>query len=251
MLMSCNESNFGALYALCALLQAFLPPIQSLVYTTLHIDKLGVVRRSSDTHFSIQQCLLPEWDILNEAMQVWNSIPRVIKIQRDKNDQDHDTNTPKTLPLPARLNKLADAGTHQAYTNCPIFFQTPFLPSTPLALVFKTSLISSNHLSSALVAYYTPIMSKYYKEKHNWSEETFLSIDWLASDREYKRLPTGRRLASFKLQNRLWPTYSILHQCQPTQSPTCPRWCLDSETHNHVLCCPQAQTTWLQSGVHW
>ena len=26
----------------------------------------------------------------------------------------------------------------------------------------------------------------------------------------------------------------------------CPRCCLDSETHNHVLCCRQAQTTWLQ-----
>ena len=89
-------------------------------------------------------------------------------------------------------------------------------------------------------------MSKYFKEKHHWSEETFVSIDWLASDREYKRLPTGRRLASFKLQNGLWPTYSVLHQHQPTQSPTCPRCCLDPETHNHVLCCPQAQTTRLQ-----
>ena len=36
MLISCNESNLGALYALPPLLQAFPPTIKSLVYTTLH-----------------------------------------------------------------------------------------------------------------------------------------------------------------------------------------------------------------------
>ena len=169
-------------------------------------------------------------------MQVRHSILGVIKVQHVKSHQDHDTNSPETLPLPARLSILADAGTHQAYTNCRILCQTPFLPSTPVALVINNNLITSNHLSSALFVCYTPFMSKYLKEKNHWSEETFLSINWLASDREYKRLPTGRQLESLKLQNGLWPTYSVLHQRQPTQSPTCPRCCLDPETHNHVLC---------------
>ena len=167
-------------------------------------------------------------------MQVQHSIPGVIKVQHIKSYQDHDTNTPETLPLPARLNILADVGTHQAYTGCLIFRQTPFLPSTPVALVINSNLITSNHLSSASLVYYTLIMTKYFQEKHCWSEETFLSIDWLTSGKEYKRLPTGRRLASLTLQNRLWPTYSVLHQCKPTHSPTCPRCCLDPETHNHV-----------------
>ena len=159
------------------------------------------MQRSSDTPVTIQQCLLSDWDIFNEATQVRHSIPGVIKVKHVKSHQNHDTNTPEKLPLPARLNILADAGTHQAYTDCPTFRKTPFLPSTPVALVINSNLITSNHISSASVAYYTPIMSKYFKEKHHWSEETFLSIDWLASDREYKRFPTGRRLASFKLQN--------------------------------------------------
>ena len=236
----------GALYALRALLQACLPPINSLVDTTIHIDNLGVVQRSSNAPFLIQQYLLLDWDIFNKATQVRHSIHGVIKVQHVKSHQDHNTNTPETLPLPARLNILVDAGTHQAYTDCPSFCQTPFLPTTPVALVINNNLITSNHLSSTSLAYYTPIMSMYFKEKHCWSKETFLSIDWLTSDKEYKRLPTGRRLASFKLQNRLWPTYSVLHQWKPAHSPTCPRCCLDPETHNHVLCCPQAQTTWLQ-----
>ena len=230
----------GALEALLALLQAFSPPINSPVYITIHVDNLGVEQRSSDTPFSIQQCLLPDWDIFNKAIQVQHSIPGVIKVQHVQSHQVYDTTTPETLPLLARLNILADAGTHQAYIDYPIFRQIPFLPSTPAALVINSVLITSNHLSSALVAYYTPIMSKYFKEKHCWSEETFLSIDWIASNKKYKQSPTGHWLASFKLQNGLWPTYSVLYQRQPTQSPTCPRCCLDSETHNHVLCCPQA-----------
>ena len=81
-------------------------------------------------------------------------------------------------------------------------------------------------------------MSKYFKEKHCWSEESFLSIELLESDKEYKWLPTGRLLASFKLQNGLWPTYSVHHQCKPTHSPTSPRCCLDPEMcGSHISFC--------------
>ena len=153
----------GALYILWALLQVFLPPINSLVYTTIHIDNLGVVQRSSDTPFPIHQCLLLDWDIFNKAMQVRHSTPGIIKVQHVKSHQDHDTITPETLPLPARLNILADAGTHQAYTDCPVFCQTSFLSSTPMALVINSGLITSNHLSFAPLAYYIPIMSAYFK----------------------------------------------------------------------------------------
>ena len=54
----------GALYALRALLQAFPSPENSPVYTTIHIDNLGVVQRSSIT----LSLILPDWDIFNEAM---------------------------------------------------------------------------------------------------------------------------------------------------------------------------------------
>ena len=36
----------------------------------MNICNLSVVGRSHDIPFSIQQYLLPDWDILNEAMQV-------------------------------------------------------------------------------------------------------------------------------------------------------------------------------------
>ena len=99
-------ANLGALYALQALLQAFPPPANSPVYTTIHIDNLGVVKRSSNTPFSIQQCLLPDWGIFNKATQAGYSIPGVIKVQHVKSHQNYNTNTPETLPLPARLTHI-------------------------------------------------------------------------------------------------------------------------------------------------
>jgi hypothetical protein len=245
----CTEpcTYLGALYALRAILTAFpLPRNSPPIHTTIHIDNSGVVSKSSNTPFSIQQCLLPDWDIFNEASQVCLTIPGTIKVQHIKSHQDRDTNPPKTLPLPARLNILADSETHKAYTTYPIFHQAPFLPSTPVALVLNGLHITSNQRPSASMAYYTPIMSAHFKEKHHWSEDTFLSIDWPSSDKEYKRLSPGRRLEAFKLQNGLWPTQYVLHQRKPAQSPACPRCHLSPETHDHVLCCPQAQASRLQ-----
>ena len=96
------------------------------------------------------------------------------------------------------------------------------------------------------MAYYTPIMSTYFNEKYHWSEDIFLSIDWLASDKEYKQLSTGHWIASFKLQNGIGPIQYVLHQHKSAQYPACPRCHLSPETNDHVLCCPQAQTSWLQ-----
>jgi hypothetical protein len=58
-------------------------------------------------------------------------------------------------------------------------------------LVINVVHITSNQLSSASMAYYTPIMSTYFNEKYHWSKNTFPSIDWLASEKGYKQLSTG------------------------------------------------------------
>ena len=52
------------LYALQAILKAFLLPINTPpIYTNIHIDNIGVINRSSNTVFSIPQCLLTDWEI--------------------------------------------------------------------------------------------------------------------------------------------------------------------------------------------
>jgi hypothetical protein len=124
----CTEAcgYLGALCALRAILTAFpLPRNSPPIYTTIHIDNSGVVNRSSNTLYSIQQCLLPSWDIFNEALQVCLTIPGTIKVQHIKSHQDSDTNPPKTLPLPTRLNILADAETHKDIQPAPFPTKLP------------------------------------------------------------------------------------------------------------------------------
>ena len=169
-------------------------------------------------------------------------MPGTIKVQHIKSHQDSDTSTTETLPLPARLN-IGRCRNPQAYTACSTFHQAPIVPSTPVKWVINVVHITSNQLSSASMVYYTPIMSTYFNEKYHWSEDTILSIDWLASDKEYKQLSTGHWIASFKLQNGIRPMQYVLHQHIPAQYPACPRCHLSPETHDHVLCCPQAQTS--------
>ena len=111
----------GALYALWAILKAFpLPRNSPPIYTSIHIDNLGVVRRSSNTPFSIQQCLFPDWDVFKETLQFHCTIPGTIKVQHIKCHQDSDTSIPETLPFPARLNILVDARTHKHLQTAPL-----------------------------------------------------------------------------------------------------------------------------------
>ena len=98
----------------------------------------------------------------------------------------------------------------------------------------------------ASLAYYKPIIQDSFLTKSGWDTPIFANIDWDSSEREYQWLSPGWRLASFKLQNGLWPTYKILHQSKHIPSPLCSCCNYYPGTHNHVLCCEQAQPIRLQ-----
>ena len=89
-------------------------------------------------------------------------------------------------------------------------------------------------------------MADYFQHKFGWDNINFSKIDWDSSEKEYCCLSPGCCLASFKLQNGLWPTNKTLHQRKQAPFPLC-SWCnLHPESHNHVLCCEQAQPIRLQ-----
>jgi hypothetical protein len=231
----------GALYALKAILTTFPPlPNSPHITSNLHIDNLSIVRRSQDTPFSIQQCLQPDWDIMHEAYKVRESLPATITVLHVQSHQDETSSNPNSLSLAAHLNMFADSRTHKAYKDCPHFHQTPLLPSTQAVLVLNRCKVTSKITTLASLAYYKPIMQDDFLNKFGWDTPTFSNIDWDSSEREYQRLSPGCRLASFKLQNSLWPTNKILHQRKQIPSPLCPRCTLYPETHNHILCCEQA-----------
>ena len=105
----------GALYTLKAILTTFPPlPTSPQITSDLHIDNIGIVRRSQDTLFSIQQCLQPNWDIMHEAYKVRESLPATITVLHVQSHQDKTTTDPNSLSLAAHFNIFADSRTHQA-----------------------------------------------------------------------------------------------------------------------------------------
>ena len=155
--------------------------------------------------------------------------------------QDNTTSDLTSLPLSAHLNIVVDSGTHQAYKTCSLFQQTPPLPSTQATLVLNGSRVTSKMTTHASLAYYQPIVADYFQHKFGWDNITFSNIDWDSSEKEYCHLSPGCYLASFKLQNGLWPTNKTLHQRKQALSSLC-SWCnLQPETHNQVPCYKQAQ----------
>ena len=203
----------GVLSALKAILTVFpLPPFSSHITSEPHIDNLGVVRRSQDTPFSIQQCLQPDWDIMHAAYNVRLSLLAIITVLHVWGHQDNTTADLNSLPLSAHLNIVVDSGTHQAYKNRPHFPQTLPLPSTQATLVLNGSRVTSKMTSHASLAYYQPIMADYFQHKFGWENITFSNINWDSSEKEHRCLSPGCCLVSFKLQNGLWPTNKTLHQ---------------------------------------
>jgi hypothetical protein len=183
---------------------------------------------------------------MNKAYKVRATLPATITVLHVQSHQDETSSDPNSLSLPVYLSNFADSRTHKAYKDCPHFHQTQLLPSTQAVLVLNRCKDTSKITTLASMAYHKPIMEDYFLNKFGWDTPTFSNIDWDSSEREYQRLSPGRHLASFKLQNGLWPTNKILHQRKQIPSPLCSRCNLYPETHNHVLSCEQAQPTRLQ-----
>ena len=183
---------------------------------------------------------------MHEAYNVRLSLPAIITVLHVWGHQDNTTTDLTSLPLSAHLNIDADDGTHQAYKIRPHFQQTPPLPSTQATLVFNRSRVTSKMTTHTSLAYYRPIMADYFHHKFGWDNITFSNIDWDSLEKGYCHLSLGLCLASFKLQNCLWPTNKTLHQCKQAPSPLCSQCNLHPETHNHVLCCEQAHPIRLQ-----
>ncbi len=202
-----------------------------------------MIRRSKETPHSIRHYLKPDTDVLEEAHTVQASLPVDLSILHVKAHQD-DTNVPLSdLPLSAQLNIQADCATLAAYNLSTSSEPTPTIPLTGASITFGGKRITSNLASTLTLCLLYPHYGKRYCNKYGWHSDVFHSIAWESSERKYKRLSYCRRLASFKLQQGLWPTnYTILRRRKDAPSLLCSRCATEVETHDHVLCCSAAQS---------
>ena len=66
----------GALYALRAILKFHKRlNVHPHITARAHIDNKGVVLRSGTHSYSINTCLLPDWDLLHTAQKVLDTLP--------------------------------------------------------------------------------------------------------------------------------------------------------------------------------
>ena len=113
---------------------------------------------------------------MHEAYNVRLSLPAIITVLHVRGHQDNTTSDLTSLPLSARLNIVADSGTHQAYKTSPHFQQTHSLPSTQATLVLNGSRVTSKMTTHASLAYYQPIMADYFQHKFGWDNLTFQTL---------------------------------------------------------------------------
>jgi hypothetical protein len=134
-------------------------------------------------------------------------------------------------------------------TNLPQLY-TPHIPvqllrhyclPQPLLSTSTTRQVTSKLYEILKLANYTQQMRSRYYKNFGLTQEILDSIYWQFSHAVYKRLSYSRKLASFKLQQGLWPTTAVLHLQKEAASPNCLRCLLEPETHAHVLRCNSAQ----------
>ncbi len=233
----------GSFYAVRSLLHYSPPPTTNQILSVAYIDNTGVIKAiSGPIKASVHQTHTPDTDLFREARKVLNNSNIKITATHVKSHQDEDSGTPfEPLSLSAKLNIQSDQLTTATYAAHSSSAPTPLLPSTTAALYIHNRQVTSKLKEVLMLAYYTQQMRSRYHKKFGWTQGIFDSINWQSSHAVYKRLLYSRKLASFKLQQGLWPTTAVLHLWKEAASPNCLRCLLEPETHAHVLCCNSAQ----------
>lgn len=177
---------------------------------------------------------------MHTAQVVLTSIPVDLSVHHVKSHQDAGDVLFSRLPLSAKLNIQADTLATSAYMDCPSPLVSPCSPEVFASLSILDVPVTSHLKDTLLVKHYAPKQLQYFHTTHGWSEDIFLTIDWVSSSRDLHHLPYGRKLAMFKLVNGQWPTYKQLHCRHQHPTPQCPRCASAIETNDHVLQCPSA-----------
>jgi hypothetical protein len=79
------------------------------------------------------------------------------------------------------------------------------------------------------------------------SRNTFDLVDWESRHKAGTKITRTQRLTVFKLEFHLFETMAKRSKCEKYTSHSCPRCNQAMENFAHVLQCPNAQTTTLQS----
>ena len=187
------------------------------------------------------QRLQPEQDVLDEIQTIVRAMPIQIEFKWVKGHQDSGASY-HLLSLPAQLNCDADqeANSYHEHHNQNHHQQqqlvTP-LPSTPTQLIIQNQSVTKHLKHRVRQAITLPRLQLYLRQKFNWDDTTFHSIDWKSYEQIIKKY-TESRTTIVKHLHLLSPTGHIAHRNDPNLPHECPACSAPFEDNNHIITCP-------------
>ena len=214
--------------------QSMVRKVQRLLLNTTDTLPIDVHK-----HHTLEP-LQPEWDVLNE---IWHTVKRWRGLQILHIKGHQDTNTAvHTLPLEATLNVQADAlaGDYLRQnpaprTRCHMF------PNTHAHLHLNDSTITYRYALRIRNAECDPPMVAYLKEKYQWTDAIFDSINWTVHGKAV-RSQHHRKTHITKLVHDILPTNKVQHRWNPQHCKKCPLCKQAEETRDHLLRCEKTES---------
>ena len=208
-----------------------------------NVHKLLPSRDTSDSEYNLGkhhtlEPLQPEWDVLNEIWHTVKAWPG-LRIAHVKGHQD-DTTPAELLPIEAILNVQADALASNFLRQDPTpRYQCHLFPNTHAHLHLEDGTVTYRYAVRIRNAECDPPMIAHLKEKYDWSDEIFTSINWKVHGKAI-RAQRHRKTHITKLVHDILPTNRIQHRWNSQQSDKCALCNREVETRDHLLRCNEA-----------
>ena len=185
----------------------------------------------------------PDWDIQQAISSTVRQFPQIPAFLHVKGHQDNHADS-STLSLPAQLNIEADS-LASSYIYPPTISSriAPLIGGATALLHGPYGTINSNYRSILRTLASAPSLRDYLCNKHEWSPETFQSIDW-ESHGIVVRSHFLRRHFVIKFLHQWLPLGHLRSRYASYYSATCPS-CSEPthEDQDHFLRCPNR--SWL------
>ena len=159
-------------------------------------------------------------------------------IRRHLRSHQHDNTPLHQLPVPQRLNRIADnlASQHNQTMHHPAT-RVPLVTPARCQLHINNHTVT-NHYTRRLTDSYThQISMKHIRQRLNLPADITNSIAWPEFSRAFNSFPANHQRFLRRWLYGFLPTQRRLHRYGDCPSPTCPKCQQSNETDHHFLTC--------------
>ena len=225
-----------------------------------YCDNMDAVRLSQPTvnpWYSPGTTLKPNWDAYTQAHVLTKDLQKVLQFvepcQHVKGHQDDEVEF-EDLSWQAKMNVYADDQATIMLDNYPKTTKADkkrwrelLLPACPAYLVVNGTVETAKALEALDEWVNETPMHNYYEKKHSWTNDTLMSVDWIAYKGAQKQYRHSDTAFTTKLCCRWLPTYKHLHKMKAVDSNKCLK-CDCVEDQKHIFQCDHWKK-WKQSFI--